>query len=81
MRVHGVRDHRQLMQSQPSQCCGKGSAHSGSAAIPGQVVLGDIKRVADYETGNKPAIGIPSWSLLQSLPAGSCLSPWVTDCG
>lgn len=57
--------------SQPSPI-GRARPTEGGA-IPGQV--------ADYETGSKLIISVPPWSLLQSLPSGSCLSPLVTVCG
>jgi hypothetical protein len=80
MLLHGGQDHRQLMQRQPAHTVGRAQPTVGGA-IPRQVVLGDIKQIADSEAGNKPTIGVRAWSLLQSLPSGSCLSPLVTDCG
>lgn len=45
------------------------------SVIPRQVVLGDILRIAECETGDKPIISLPPWSLLQSPPSGYDLSP------
>jgi len=51
--------------SQPSPV-GRAQPTVGGA-IPEQVVLGEIKRIADYETRNKPIGSVPPWPPLQSV--------------
>jgi hypothetical protein len=41
-------------------------------AIPGLVVLGSIRKVADQFKRSKLVSSTPPWSLYQLLPPGSC---------